>query len=135
MIKYQLKCANDHSFESWFASYEACAKLMSAGMVSCTTCGSSEVSKSLMAPAVAAKGNIADIAVPAPSALDKMRQEVEANSDYVGMSFATEARDMHDGITPERAIYGEAKPEDAKKLLEDGIPVVPLPFMPSKKVN
>ena len=68
-------------------------------------------------------------------ALAKLRQEVEKNSDYVGMNFASEARAMHDGDMPQRAIYGEAKPEEAKSLIEDGVPVAPLPFTPKAKTN
>lgn len=64
-----------------------------------------------------------------------MRTDVENNSDYVGPSFADEARKMHDGDAPERAIWGEANFRDAKKLIEDGIPVAPLPFMPKRKTN
>ena len=64
-----------------------------------------------------------------------MRKQVEENSDYVGMNFAAEARQMHDGTLPARAIYGEAKPEDARQLIEDGIPVAPLPFLPRRKTN
>ena len=67
--------------------------------------------------------------------LEKLRAHVEKNSDYVGMSFAAEARAMHEGSKPERAIYGEAKPEEARKLLEEGIPVTPLPFLPRHKAN
>lgn len=64
-----------------------------------------------------------------------MRAEVEANSEYVGLQFASEARAMHEGDMPHRPIYGEAKAEDAKKLLQDGVPVAPLPFVPTRKVN
>ena len=64
-----------------------------------------------------------------------MRKQVEENSDYVGLNFAAEARQMHDGTLPARAIYGEAKPEEARQLIEDGIPVAPLPFMPRRKTN
>lgn len=64
-----------------------------------------------------------------------MRRQVEQNSDYVGMSFAAEARAMHEGRSPERAIHGEAKLEDARKLLEDGIPVAPLPFRLRQRAN
>ncbi len=91
-----------------------------------------------MTPSVAAKGNTADLSAPmseAETALTKMRKDVEDNSDYVGLSFADEARKMHDGDAPERAIYGEAKLDDAKKLIEDGVPVVPFPFMPKRKTN
>ena len=64
-----------------------------------------------------------------------MRAQVEANSDYVGTAFVKEARDMHEGVVPERPIYGEAKWDDARKLVDDGIPVLPLPFVPRKKTN
>ena len=88
----------------------------------------------------------ADIAPPPPGALSQpttaiedafaaMRREIEANSDYVGMNFAAEARRMHEGSTPARSIYGEAKPEDARQLIEDGVKVSPLPFIPARKVN
>lgn len=69
------------------------------------------------------------------AALQKMRSEVEANSDYVGDKFADEARAMHLGEAPERAIYGEAKLDEAKELIEDGVPVMPLPFVPGRKTN
>ena len=65
----------------------------------------------------------------------KLRAKVEAESDYVGEDFAKEARAMHLGDAPERAIYGETKLEDAKELIEDGVPVMPLPFTPTRKVN
>ena len=67
--------------------------------------------------------------------LAKLKNEIEKNSDYVGLNFATEARAMHDGEQPARSIYGEAKPEEAKALIEDGIRVAPLPFMPKRQTN
>ncbi|WP_439142494.1 DUF1178 family protein [Pseudooctadecabacter sp.] len=138
MIRYTLTCDQDHRFESWFASSSAFDALEKAGHLACAVCGSAQVTRSLMAPSVPAKSNTADLAAPmseAEDAVTKMRKHVEDNSDYVGMSFATEARKMHDGDAPERAIYGEAKLDDAKKLIEDGIPVAPLPFMPKRKTN
>lgn len=71
----------------------------------------------------------------AEAALAKMRQHVEENSDYVGANFTKEAREMHLGDAPERSIYGSANAEEAKALIEDGVPVVPLPFMPKAKTN
>jgi len=143
MIQYSLKCENDHSFDSWFASADAYDKLADNGMVSCAVCGSTKVSKAIMAPRVrTTKGKEAPAAPtlppeksPAEQAMAEMRAQVEQNSEYVGTNFATEARSMHLGDTPERAIYGEAKPEEAKSLIEDGIPVTPLPFMPTRKSN
>ena len=142
MIRYDLKCTSDHSFESWFQSADAFDKLKAAGMVVCSTCGSTEVSKSLMAPSVTPARKKAAKPVKLQAEADskeaviaKVKAEIEANSDYVGMNFATEARAIHTGDAPERAIFGEAKPEDAKSLIEDGIPVAPLPFMPTRKTN
>ncbi len=67
--------------------------------------------------------------------LKKMRAEVEKNSDYVGQDFAKEARAMHLGEAPERAIYGETPVSEAKELIDEGIPVVPLPFIPGRNTN
>lgn len=133
MIRFHLKCDQDHQFESWFQSGDAFETLVSKRLVSCTTCGSTEVSKTMMAPAVSTSSEI--VAPKAPDPIAELRDQVEANSDYVGKTFAKEARDMHDGITPERPIYGEANLQDAKKLVDDGIPVMPLPFVPRKKTN
>ncbi|MDX8351437.1 DUF1178 family protein [Cognatiyoonia sp. IB215182] len=134
MIKFHLKCDQGHDFESWFQSGDAFDKLVATGMVTCTTCGSADVAKSIMAPAVSTSSQIT-APKQAEAALAEFRKKVEENSDYVGTSFAKEARDMHDGLTPERPIYGEAKFADAKKLVDDGIPVMPLPFVPTKKTN
>lgn len=144
MIRYALRCANNHSFESWFQSAEAYDKLHAARMITCTECGSSDVSKELMAPRLAGKERAA--APPAPPKLDapataseqavaELRRKIEQNSDYVGHDFATEARRIHEGTAPERAIHGEANLKDARKLVDDGIPVAPLPFIPSRKTN
>ena len=144
MIRYALSCAEDHVFESWFKSADDFDTLQSAGMVACPTCGSTEVQKSMMAPSVSAKGSKSDAAVqpmssgPDPKiekAIKELKEHVEKNSDYVGNKFAEEARAIHLGDTPERSIYGEVKPEEAKRLREDGVPAVPLPFTPKQKTN
>ncbi|PVA05758.1 DUF1178 family protein [Thalassorhabdomicrobium marinisediminis] len=136
MIRYRLTCDQDHEFESWFQSSEAFDTLDKAGHLSCAVCGSSRVQRALMAPSV--QGTSAPLAAPrseVEAALAKIRQEVESNSEYVGLTFAQEARKIHAGEAPERAIYGEAKLADAKKLIEDGVPVAPLPFLPKRKTN
>lgn len=154
MIKYALKCENGHGFESWFQSAAAFDSLKAAHMVACPDCGSAEVAKALMAPPVRPARKSAAVPAAAPKvnmaageaapemtpearekALKALRKQVEANSDYVGTSFAKEARKMHLGESPERSIYGEASVQDAKALLEDGIPVAPLPFRPTRKSN
>jgi hypothetical protein len=151
MIQYALKCSNGHTFDSWFQSAAAYDKLASAGMVTCAVCGCSEVEKAIMTPRVRPARNAEarplaptpeaetiDVAAPAPDVekvLTELRRKVEENSDYVGKDFASEARKIHLGDAPERAIYGEAKPEDAQALIDDGVPVAPLPFVPSRKTN
>lgn len=150
MIQFTLKCDQDHQFESWFQSASAFAKLKAAGMVSCAICGSTVVEKALMAPRVQDSRSktpalaeeqaddqrpLSGPASPAEQAMAEMRKQIEENSEYVGLNFASEARQMHEGDAPERSIYGEAKPDDAKKLIEDGIPVAPLPFVPGRKSN
>ncbi|MDZ4095434.1 MAG: DUF1178 family protein [Paracoccaceae bacterium] len=151
MIRYALKCAAGHGFESWFQSGETYDKLAANGLVSCPVCGSPDVAKTLMAPALRPARNAAHSADDAPAppatgplstpatgaeaALAALRREIEKNSDYVGMNFATEARRIHAGNAPERAIHGEAKPDEARQLIEDGVPVAPLPFLPGRKTN
>lgn len=139
MIQYRLHCAEGHDFDSWFQSAEAFDKLAAAGHVACAVCGSSKVGKALMAPAVKTTPRAdAPLSAPASEAeahLAELRRRIEENSDYVGLNFAAEARAIHDGDSPARSIYGEAKPDEARALLEDGIPVAPLPFRPSKRTN
>ncbi|NBZ87004.1 DUF1178 family protein [Stagnihabitans tardus] len=135
MIRYTLKCPKGHGFESWFQSGEAFEGLRRAGHLSCPDCGATEVDKALMAPQVAhGTARAADLA-QREAALAELRRRVEENSEYVGMNFVTEARAMHAGDAPERAIYGEARPEEAIALLEEGVPVAPLPFLPTRKTN
>ena len=140
MIRFSLKCSQDHSFESWFQSSEAYENLAAAGMLSCIDCGDSHIVKSLMAPKLSSIKTKSETSLTAPKsdkekALAKLKAEVEKNSDYVGMNFVSEARAMHDGEQPTRSIYGEARPEEAKALIEDGIRVAPLPFMPKRQTN
>lgn len=144
MIRYSLKCEHDHSFDSWFQSAEAFEKLLGTGMITCSVCGTLGVEKAVMAPQVQAarkkatkpvSGPLSSPASPAEQALAEMRKKVEDNSENVGKNFADEARAIHDGDAPERSIYGEAKIEDAKALVEDGINVTPLPWGNKGKVN
>ncbi len=157
MINYTLKCSNDHRFDSWFQSAEAFDKLKAGGMVTCAICGDTHIEKAMMAPRVrparsaaakptvpATQPSVPTPATPAPltepaneaeAALAKLRKQVEDNSDYVGKDFVSEARAMHEGAAPERAIYGEAKLEEAKALIEEGVPVAPLPFNIGRKTN
>lgn len=136
MILYSLKCDQGHTFDSWFDGAQAFDKLARANMLSCSVCGSSNVERAIMAPQVSTSRNKSETqtgplsapASPAEQAVADMRAKVEAESTDVGTNFATEARAMHDGESPHRSIFGEAKIEEAKALIDDGVPVVPLPW-------
>ncbi|WP_372605644.1 DUF1178 family protein [Actibacterium sp.] len=142
MIRYALNCDKGHSFESWFQSADAFDKLQAAGMVSCAVCGGTGVTKGLMAPRLSHGDNdltparpLSTPASPAEQALAELKRKIEANSDYVGKDFAREARRIHSGESPDRSIYGEAKPDEARALIEEGVPIAPLPFAPGRKSN
>lgn len=144
MIRYSLICADGHEFESWFASGDAYDTLEKQGHLSCVVCGSSRVEKSLMAPAIARKGNqdAKPHDVPEPvgdggealkaakelaAFMEKVRTHVESNAEYVGENFADEARAIHNKEAEIRQIYGEATLEEARDLIEDGVAVAPIP--------
>lgn len=145
MIRYSLTCGNAHSFDSWFQSADAFDRLAAGGHISCAVCGSGDIAKTLMAPVVR-PGRRASVDVPPDAPLStpqtpveeafaEMRRKIEQTSEYVGLNFATEARAIHDGAAPERSIYGEARADEARRLIEDGVPVAPLPFRPARKAN
>lgn len=142
MIRYDLRCANGDEFEAWFDSMAAYDKQAEAGLVECPNCGSTHVEKAPMAPAVVTgrvKEARAERAVAMAMAA-KVREHIKENFDYVGDKFADEARKMHAGESEERAIWGEATPEEARELAEEGIPASPLPpelapVAPSKKLH
>ncbi len=149
MIKFSLKCGQDHRFDSWFQSSDAFDKLLGRGMVSCAVCGDSDIEKSVMAPSVQAgrttavtapasepgRGALSAPASPAEQALADLRRKIEKNSEYVGKNFAAEARKIHEGGGAERSIHGEARVDEARQLIEDGVPIMPLPFKIARKVN
>ncbi|RYF92786.1 MAG: DUF1178 family protein [Caulobacteraceae bacterium] len=139
MIKYALVCAVGHEFEGWFGSSSDYDDQSGRGLVDCPVCGVAEVRKQIMAPAVAGtkRRSSPDIA---PQMREMMmqaqaavRSHVEENFDYVGDTFAREARAIHEGRSEERGIYGEASPKEVTALIEDGVRVAPLPPAPPKK--
>jgi len=137
MIRFNLTCDNDHRFDSWFANGAAFDALKGAGHLECPVCASRRVEKALMAPSVATADTpaVKTPEVALAERLAALRKHVEETSDYVGVEFVTEARAIHEGLAPERPIWGEAKPDEARKLIEDGVPVAPLPFVPRNKTN
>jgi len=142
MIKYALSCDHDHAFEGWFGSSSDYDDQAARGLLECPLCGSKSVRKQIMAPAVA--GTKAQKSAPEPSArmremmmtaMGQVRRQVEETFDYVGDRFAKEARDIHDGKSEERGIYGEASPKEVKALIEDGVRIAPLPPAAPKKTE
>ena len=138
MILYTLRCHRDHEFEAWFASSAAYDRAAKAGANTCPMCGSDEVEKALMAPAVAGTKKRGKVSLAAPDmrskamreALREFRRQVTENADYVGDKFAEEARRIHFNEVEPRGIYGEATVEEARSLAEDGVAFQPLPPAP-----
>ncbi len=134
MIRYALRCADGHKFDSWFASGADFARLSDARMLSCAVCGDADVEKDLMAPGVrqAAEAPLSAPATPSEQALADLRRRIVAASENVGRDFAAEARRIHDGEAPARPIIGEAHPAEARALIADGVPIAPLPWSSRK---
>tara|TARA_Y100000590_G_scaffold396296_1_gene476913 strand:+ start:3520 stop:3987 length:468 start_codon:yes stop_codon:yes gene_type:complete len=149
MISFDLKCKNGHQFEGWFASSEEFKKQSESKLISCAACGSTEITKALMAPnvstlkkksllidqsdmdqsskAVVSKSHQAK-SPELHNALKKIKKIVEENCDYVGENFAEEARKISYGESKERNIYGEASADEAQELYEEGIEFGVLPW-------
>lgn len=149
MIRYALRCARDHRFDSWFASGAEFDRLQAAGLLSCAVCGDGRLDKDLMAPSLAAGAAAPAVEGPRPpeggalsapashaeQAIAELRRRIEATSEDVGRDFAAEARRIHAGEAPDRPIIGEARPSEARALIEDGVPVAPLPWSSPRKTN
>jgi hypothetical protein len=163
MIRYALACAKGHAFESWFPNSAAYDKQRRRGLVSCPVCGDIKVDKAIMSPRLSGATKRGRAALPpaeapaseAPVAtradakspvaimspqerefrqkLTELRAHLTKNADYVGQKFPDEARKMHYGDIDHRSIYGEASPQDAKELHEEGIEFHPLPVLPDER--
>jgi hypothetical protein len=158
MIHYNLRCERGHSFESWFQSSSAYDSQVRRKLVTCPVCGSAKVEKAIMAPQIASKKG-RDIAAPAPepaapvsetatpastplllaqerelrAKLKELRDHIVKTADNVGDRFPNEARKMHYGDIEHRPIYGEASPDEARALIEEGVEVSPLPVLPEDR--
>ncbi|MBO4225510.1 DUF1178 family protein [Bradyrhizobium neotropicale] len=155
MIRYNLRCERGHAFESWFQSSSAYDSQVRRKLVACPTCGSSKVEKAIMAPQIVGKKG-RETAAPAPAEqpaaapaestplmmaqerelrakLKELRDHIVKNADNVGDRFPNEARKMHYGDIEHRPIYGEASPEEARSLIEEGVEVSPLPVLPDDR--
>lgn len=137
MIRFSLTCEQSHDFEGWFRSNDDFDGQCKRGLVACPVCGSHKVEKALMAPAVASGRKREKIALAmneqqraAMAQLKELSDKIRENADYVGDKFAEEARKIHFGETDPRGIYGEATPDEAKSLAEDGVAFMPIPVLP-----
>ena len=148
MIRYALGCETGHTFESWFNNSAAYDRQAARGLIACPLCGSTKVEKAIMAPALSgAREDPAPAAEPekTPVAivskeevevrkkLKELRDHVVKNADYVGEKFPEEARRMHYGEIDHRSIYGEASPDAARSLADEGIEFHPLPRLPDER--
>ena len=155
MIRYSLRCERGHAFESWFQSSSAYEAQEKRKLVNCPVCGSPKVERAIMAPRIVSKKG-RESAVPAPPAatdvttptstpllmaqerelrakLRELRDHIVKNADNVGERFPNEARKMHYGDIEHRPIYGEASPDEARSLIEEGVEVSPLPVLPEDR--
>jgi hypothetical protein len=155
MIRYNLRCERGHAFESWFQSSQTYETQEKRQLINCPSCGSAKVERAIMAPQIVSKKS-RDRAVPAPAAatetttpastplmmaqerelrtkLRELRDHIVKNADNVGERFPNEARKMHYGDIEHRPIYGEASPEEARSLIDEGVEVSPLPVLPDDR--
>jgi hypothetical protein len=161
VIRYALACERGHAFESWFANSAAYDKQVKRSLVTCPVCNSPKVEKAIMAPSLGRNSKKGGIVAPEPAVeaaspaepaspptpvamiseqervlrgkLKELRDHLVKNADYVGPKFPEEARRMHYGEIEHRSIYGEASPEDAQSLHEEGIEFHPLPPLPDER--
>ena len=160
MIHYNLRCKKGHAFESWFQSSSAYEIQEKRKLVNCPVCGSSDVARAIMAPRVVSKKGrdkapTEPLPVPAPATevmppasptpllmtqerelrtkLKELRDHIVKNADNVGERFPNEARKMHYGDIEHRPIYGEASPDEAKALIDEGVEVMPIPALPDDR--
>jgi hypothetical protein len=140
MIRYALKCSAGHVFDSWFRDSGAFDTLTAEERIACAVCGTTSVEKALMAPSLRSEepgqpqeapppASLAEPRSPGERALAGLRRYLSEHSDYVGPTFADEARRIHLGEAEARSIWGEATPDDARALTDEGVPVAPLPWL------
>lgn len=132
MIVFDLRCGGAHVFEAWFASSAAFEEQAAGGLVRCPLCDDTRIRKAAMAPSIAAKGNRRDASPDEAKAalrmLAKAQGELLKSSRWVGTGFADQARAMHAGEAKQAPIHGQATLAEAKALVDDGVPVAPLPL-------
>ena len=139
MIKYNLKCENNHNFDAWFSDSSNFEEQNKKNLIFCPKCNSTRIEKNIMAPNIGSKKQSYTNALKTEKNYEKIiknvRKHVEKNFEYVGDKFADEARAIHYGEKEEREIYGETSVEEAVDLIEEGVNVSPIPGVDPKLKN
>ena len=139
MIKYNLKCKNNHNFDAWFSDSSNFEEQNKKNLIFCPKCNSTKIEKNIMAPNIGSKKQSYTNALKTEKNYEKIiknvRKHVEKNFEYVGDKFADEARAIHYGEKEEREIYGETSVEEAVDLIEEGVNVSPIPGVDPKLKN
>ena len=136
MIKYNLKCHNNHEFKSWFSNSQEFEKLKKKKLLECIYCSSKKINKSIMSPmiSVSSKKKIDTINLEKnlkseKAKLLKIRNYIENNFEYVGKNFSKEVRDIYYDKKSKRTIYGPATEDERKELAEEGIDLISVPWV------
>ena len=136
MIKYNLKCHNDHEFESWFSNSKEFEKLKNKKMLECIYCSSNNINKSIMAPMISnSKNKNEQIDVRdkdfknEKNKLLKLRKYIEENFDYVGKDFSKKVREIYYDKKTKKTIYGTTTPKEREELAEEGIDLLSIPWV------
>ena len=136
MIKYNLKCNNNHEFESWFSDSNEFNKLNKKKLLECIYCSSNKIQKSIMSPMVSGiKVNEDKISfldqklLSEKNQLIKLREHIEKNFEFVGDKFSEKVRDVYYDKETKKSIYGTTTPEEKKELEEEGIDLLSIPWV------
>ena len=136
MIKYNLKCQNEHEFESWFSDSREFDNLKKKGLLECIYCSSKKISKSIMAPMISYSKDeedqinaISKDVKKEKNKLLKLRKYIEKNFDYVGKDFSKKVREVYYDKKNNKSIYGIATPKEREELAEEGIDLLSIPWV------
>ncbi len=136
MIKYNLKCHNDHEFESWFSNSKEYDNLNKKGLLECIFCSSKKINKSIMSPTIfnskeknkrieATNENFKD----KKNKLLNLRKYIEKNFDYVGNDFSKKVREVYYDKKSKKSIYGTTTTKEREELAEEGIDLISIPWV------
>ena len=137
MIKYNLRCDNDHEFESWFSDSKEFERLKTKKLLECIYCNSKTIKKSIMAPMISVSKNYNSnkfkvnekILQKQRNKLIKLRNYIEKNFEYVGEDFSKKVREIYYDKKNNKTIYGITTPEERKDLIEEGIDLLSIPWI------